>query len=70
MVAAMVQMTNSPEKDEQAEYVTPQQASKIAFLSAKSLSRLADEGKIRSIRPASHRRYLRADVEALVGGAA
>ena len=64
----MTQMTNSPEADTKAEYITPQEASQIAFLSVKSLSRLADEGKIRTIRPGNHRRYLRADVEALVAG--
>lgn len=66
----MTEMTNSPEVDEQSSYVTPQEASRIAFLSAKSLSRLADEGKIRMIRPGVHRRYLRSDIEALVGGEA
>lgn len=62
----MSQMTNSPEADLEAAYVAPQEAARIAFLSVRSLSRLADEGKIRTIRPGKHRRYLRADVEALV----
>lgn len=66
----MSQMTNSPETDSQAIYVTPQEASRIAYLSVRSLSRLADEGKIRTIRPGKHRRYFRADVEALVAAGA
>lgn len=47
------------------EYITPTEASKIVYLSTKQLTRYADEGKIRFIRPGSHRRYLRADIEAL-----
>ena len=62
----MEQMNNSPQQD----YITPREAARIAYLSVKSLSRLADEGKIRTIRPGKHRRYLRADIEALVGDAA
>lgn len=65
----MPQMTNSPETDTPAgEYITPAEAQSIAFLSVKQLSRLADEGKLRVIRPGKHRRYLRADIEALVKG--
>lgn len=62
----MPQMTNSPETDEQPEFITPGEASRIAYLTPRSLSRLADEGKIATIRPGKHRRYRRADVEALV----
>lgn len=61
----MNQVTNSPEVAPQAEFITPAAAARIAFLTPKTLSRLADEGKIQSIRPGTHRRYLRADVEAL-----
>lgn len=49
-----------------AEYITPAEAARIAFLSTKQISRFADAGRIRHIRPGKHRRYLRADVEALV----
>lgn len=65
----MTEMTNSPEADSQPDFITPGEASRIAFLSVKTLSRLAAEGKIRSIRPGKHRRYARADIEALVGAA-
>lgn len=59
--------TNSPLTDEQAsEYITPAEAQHIAYLSTKQLSRLADEGRIRFIRPGKHRRYLRTDVMALL----
>lgn len=61
----MTQMTNSPQPDTTAEYITPGEASRIVYLSTRTLSRLADEGKIASIRPGKHRRYLRSDVEAL-----
>ncbi|HHW50234.1 MAG TPA: helix-turn-helix domain-containing protein [Pseudoclavibacter sp.] len=57
-------MPESPETD--SEYITPGTAQSIAFLSTKQLSRLADEGRIRYIRPGKHRRYLRSDVESLV----
>lgn len=59
-------MPKSPVQDpESAEYITPTEASKIVFLSTRQLTRYADEGKIRFIRPGSHRRYLRADIIAL-----
>ena len=66
----MSQATNSPISDAQSEYITPGEAARMVFLSTKTLSRLADEGKIASIRPGKHRRYRRTDVEALAGGAA
>ena len=63
----MEQLTNSPLPDVSAgDYITPAEAQSIAFLSTKQLSRLADDGRIRVIRPGKHRRYLRADIEALV----
>jgi len=60
-------MPKSPEADQ--EYITPAEATKIAFLSPKQLTRLADDGRIRFIRPGKHRRYLRADVAALTKNA-
>jgi excisionase family DNA binding protein len=48
------------------EYISPGEAAAIAFVTTKTLARFADTGKIKSIRPGSHRRYLRADVEALL----
>lgn len=47
------------------EYIAPTEASKIVYLSTKQLARYADEGRIRFIRPGSHRRYLKADIDAL-----
>lgn len=52
--------------DHEAEYITPAEAERIAFLSTKQISRLADAGRIDFIRPGKHRRYRRSDVEALV----
>ena len=68
-MTAMSQVTNRPEVAPQAAYITPAAAAAIAFLSPKTLSRLADEGKVRSIRPGTLRRYLRADIEALASDA-
>lgn len=58
-------MPNSQQADNE-EYLTPAQAARIAYVTTKTLSRFADNGKIRSIRPGKHRRYLRSDIEALV----
>lgn len=59
-------MLDKPETDSGAdEYLTPTEASKILYLSTKQLTRYADDGKLRYIRPGSHRRYLAADVHAL-----
>lgn len=57
-------MPKSPVADQ--EYITPAEATKIAYLSPKQLTRLGDEGRIRFIRPGKHRRYLRSDIEALL----
>jgi len=62
----MPPMTNSPETDEKPEFIPPGEAARIAFLHPRTLSRLADEGKIGFIKPGKHRRYRRTDVEALV----
>ncbi|MCU1441084.1 MAG: hypothetical protein JWP85_2081 [Rhodoglobus sp.] len=46
-----------------AAYVSPAEASRLAFVSTKTLARMADSGDIRSIRlPSGHRRYHRGDV--------
>ncbi len=66
----MPQMTNSQESDSEPEFITPREAARIAFLTPRSLSRLADEGKIEARRPGKHRRYRRSDVEALAAGGA
>lgn len=57
-------MPNRNETDN-GEYITPSKAADIAFVTTKTLSRFADTGKIRSIRPGKHRRYLLEDIEAL-----
>lgn len=54
--------TQSPELDSR-DYISPGAAAKLLPVSVKTLSRMADDGTIRSIRlPKGHRRYLRADV--------
>lgn len=59
-------MPKSHDQDiQETEYITPTEASKLLYLSTKQLTRYADEGKLRYIRPGSHRRYLKADVLAL-----
>lgn len=52
--------------DTDSEYITPGEATKIAYLSTKQLTRLADDGKVRFVRPGKHRRYNRADILALL----
>lgn len=66
-LSAMVNaMPNKPEAEDQAaDYITPAEASQIAYISTKQLTRYADEGRIAFIRPGKHRRYLRRDVLAL-----
>lgn len=49
----------------ESDYLTPAAAARATGLSVRQLARFAEAGKIRSIRPGTHRRYLRADVEAL-----
>lgn len=56
-------MTNQPNPDD--EYITPKEAAEIAHLGIRQLSRYADQGKIRTIRPGTHRRYNLADVREL-----
>ena len=47
-------------------YVTPGEAAAALGVSRRTVSRLAEDGKIRFIRPGAHYRYLAADVEALI----
>lgn len=47
-------------------YLTPAEASAALRVSTSTLARMADAGKIRSIRPGAHRRYVAADVAALI----
>jgi predicted site-specific integrase-resolvase len=61
-------MTTKPEYDTK-EYVAPAEGANIAFVSTKTLARMADAGQIASFKLKSgHRRYLREDLEALVHG--
>ncbi|WP_417561856.1 helix-turn-helix domain-containing protein [Microbacterium sp.] len=55
----------SPEQS-QADYLSPAEAAHATGLSVRQLSRLADEGTLRAIRPGTHRRYLAADIAALI----
>lgn len=48
------------------DWVAPGDAARATGLSAQQIARLADDGKIRYIRPGKHRRYFRADIEALL----
>lgn len=56
-------MQNLPESA--SPYIRPAEGARLTGLSPKTLAALADDGKIRFIRPGKHRRYLRSDVEAL-----
>lgn len=49
-------------------WMTPQQAASATGLTPSWLARMADEGKLTAARPGgtrSHRRYLRAEIDAL-----
>jgi len=60
-----------PPKPDQVEstYLTPGQAAAVLGVTRPTVSRLADAGKIRAIRPNVHYRYLASDVYALAGRA-
>lgn len=59
-------MTKST-SDSTTEYITPGEASRIAFVTPRTMTRLAKRGTVRTLAlPSGHRRYLRADVEALL----
>jgi excisionase family DNA binding protein len=46
------------------DWISPAAAAALLGVTPKTVSRLADAGEIRAIRPGAHRRYLRSDVEA------
>jgi excisionase family DNA binding protein len=46
--------------------MTPDEAARATGLSVRQLSRLADAGRLRTIRPGTHRRYLTQDVAAII----
>lgn len=47
-------------------YLSPGEAAEALGVSRQTVARLADSGRIRSIRPGAHRRYVAADVAALI----
>ncbi|WP_460003983.1 helix-turn-helix domain-containing protein [Microbacterium xylanilyticum] len=57
-----------PEKHvRDTEWLTPAEAASALGLTPKSVSRLADKGSIRAIRPGgTQRRYAAADIEAII----
>ena len=56
--------TNKPEVDN---WVSPGDAAAALGVSQRTVSRLADKGVIRAIRPGGgHRRYAEADIEAIL----
>lgn len=57
-------MTNQPKQDE---WLTPGDAAAVLGVGVRTLSRLADAGEVRAIRPnGGHRRYSEASLEALL----
>jgi DNA-binding transcriptional MerR regulator len=63
MVLIMTKRPDGPD----AEYITPGEASRLAFVTPRTLTRLAKRGSVRAKElPSGHRRYLRSDVEALL----
>ncbi|WP_430600294.1 hypothetical protein [Brevibacterium sp. K72] len=61
-------MTNQTTHDSDA-YVPPGAAARIAFVTTKTLIRMAERGDIRSFTlPSGHRRYHREDLEAIAAG--
>ncbi|HUG50393.1 MAG TPA: helix-turn-helix domain-containing protein [Terrimesophilobacter sp.] len=56
-------------KPHENEWVTPGEASAALGITTMQLTRLADKGVIRAIRPGgSHRRYAASDIEAIIAG--
>lgn len=47
-------------------YLTPGEAAAALGVSTSTVARMADAGKVRTIRPGAHRRYVAADIEALI----
>lgn len=59
-------MTKTTNQDEAA-YIRPSEAAKLAFVGTKTLARMADKGRIHSLKlDSGHRRYLRTDVLSLL----
>lgn len=59
----MTQRTTTPAPD----YLTPGQAAALAGVTTRTILRYASDGRLPSVElPTGHRRYRRADVEALL----
>lgn len=64
MLSSMPKRTNHTEADRDT--ITPAEAAQIAKLTPSYLARLANRGRLTVSKPGgSHRRYLRAEIEAL-----
>lgn len=62
-------MTNRTDHSEEEIFLTPGEAAKNAFVTTKTLSRLADSGALRAIKlPSGHRRYSATDIQRLKDG--
>ncbi len=59
-------MLQSQQNHMESAYLTPGEAAAALGVSTSTVARMADAGKLRVVRPASHRRYVAADVEALI----
>lgn len=58
-------MTNKQTGDTEAK-LTPAEASRLLYVSTRTLTRMGDRGQLTVVRlPSGHRRYLRGEVEEL-----
>lgn len=59
-------MTNKPEQD-RPDKLSPSQAAQMLHVSTRTLTRMADSGKVAVIKlPSGHRRYMLEDIEAML----
>ncbi len=61
-------MRANQQSESVTDYLSPVEASRATGLSVRQLARLADAGRIGSIRPGTHRRYRTEDIAAIVAG--
>ena len=59
-------MRANQQEQSDSDYLTPGEASRATGLSVRQLARLADDGRLRAIQPGHHRRYLAADIAAVI----
>ena len=63
----MLQAMTNPTTQRKGNWVTPREASQITGLTPAGLAKMADQERLTAVRPGgTHRRYVRAEVEALV----